>query len=193
MTSTLYHAKNPNNKGGCPETNIPMPSSSNKVRSYISTFIAVLGVLFSLTNFLAMIGVIRNGISQSIVLVLTCGGTGQLSAVIGETIIAIASLGFLALLPAVLLYIALGPLRLRAKWFYSCTLIASIYFLVMIPFATVFGIVLLVALRRRRGEFINDSTHPEIDPEYLSPDSEHRPPSAMGEQPHNLNPNTRLP
>lgn len=130
---------------------------------YMSTYIAVLGILFAMIDGIAVIGVIRNGISLSKEVVLSSRGTGQLAAVMGETIIAIATLSIFAILPAILFYVALGPMRLRAKWFYSCTLVAGIYFLVLIPFASLFGIVLLVALRRRRSEFVNDSTHPKVD------------------------------
>jgi len=146
------------------------------------TFIAVLGVLFALIDGLAVIGVIRNGLSESKALVLSSASSEQLAAVMGETIIAIATLSLFAILPAILLYTALGPMRLRAKWFYSCTWVAGIYFLVLIPFASLFGIVLLVALRRKRSEFVNDSTHPKVDSQYLSPNSEHRLPNAMDEQ-----------
>ncbi len=153
-----------------------------KRSSYISTFIAMIGVLFAIVSCFAVIGTIRNGISQSKIVVLSSGDPTQLAAVVGETIIGIATLSFLALLPAVLLYIALGPMRLRAKWFYSCTLIASIAFLVMIPFATVCGIILLVALRRRRSEFFNDYSHSKFDSEYPAQDSEHHLPNAIAEQ-----------
>jgi hypothetical protein len=138
-----------------------MPSS---LRTSASTVIAVLGVLFALIDGLAVIGVIRNGISQSKAIVMTngVGNPEQLGAVFGEAIIAIAVLSLFALLPAVLLYLALGPMRLRAKWFYLCTLGAGIYFLVLIPVATIFGIVLLVALRRRRGEFTVNPTLPNL-------------------------------
>jgi len=146
-----------------------------KRSSFIATFVAMLGVLFAMIVALAVTGAIRNGILQSKVVVMSGGDPTQLGAVIGEIIISIATLSFLALVPAGLLYIALGPMRLRAKWFHSYTLVASIAFLVMIPFATVFGIILLVALRRRRGEFLNDSKYP-------AQDGEHRPPKAMAEQ-----------
>lgn len=129
----------------------------------MSPFIAVLGILFAMIDGIAVIGVIRNGISLSKEVVLSSRDTGQLAAVMGETIIAIATLSIFAILPAILLYIALGPMRLRAKWFYSSTLVAGIYFLVLIPFASLFGVVLLVALRRRRSEFANDSSHPKVD------------------------------
>jgi len=153
-----------------------------KRTSYMATFIAMLGILCAMIDALAVMGTIRNGISQSKVVVMSGGDPTQLSAVIGETIIGIGTLSILALLPAVLLYIALGPMRLRTKWFYSCTSIASIVFLVTIPVATVCGIILLVALRRRRREFFNDTSDSKFGPEYFAQDSEHRHPNATAEQ-----------
>ncbi|MFZ2282166.1 MAG: hypothetical protein WAW39_30500 [Prosthecobacter sp.] len=120
----------------------------------IAFIVSILGLALSLTNCLAVVKTILDGVHSSRVLMnLTAPDPSQLGAIIGETMIAVASHGFLAIVPATLLYVALVGFRIRKGWFYSCTKLAAVYFLFVLPFATAYGIILLVALRRRKSEF----------------------------------------
>lgn len=123
-----------------------------------SVIVAILGVGFALMDFFAVAKTLYECFANSRQIIALPGADpSQLAAVIGETIIAVVCRGLFAILPASLLYVALVPMRLRAGWFYSCTRIASFYFLLVVPFATVYGIILLIALRRRRSEFIHSA------------------------------------
>jgi len=139
-----------------------MPIAPSKKISVASTAIAVLGILFVVTNCVA---VTKNMVAciDAIMRVTRAGGDpSQAGAVAGEAVIEAVSrivfLGLAAIVPATLLYLALVPMRLRARWFYASTLITCLYLLVLLPFGTVSGFVLLAELRRRRGEFVNNET-----------------------------------
>lgn len=134
--------------------------------SVASFLVGVVGILFTILNGLAVVGVVLNGYSLTRAAVRRLADPTELMAVIGETIIAVVSLGFLAIIPAALLYLALGPLRLRRRWFHPCALTCALYFLLLMPFGTIYGIVLLVVLRRRRAGFAAPLTSlPVADPE----------------------------
>jgi hypothetical protein len=133
------------------------------MKAAIAYIVAILGVALSQTNFLAVVHVIVAGVDAVRELVSSpASDPSLLGAVIGETMIAIASHGLWAIVPAALLYAALAGFRVRKGWFYSCTQLAAIYFLFVPPFATVYGIILLVALRRRKSEFasVNPASPP---------------------------------
>jgi hypothetical protein len=89
----------------------------------------------------------------------------QLAAIIGETIIAFTCRGIIAIIPAILIYLALVPFRQRKQWFYSLARLASYCLLLLFPFGTIFGGILLVMLRRRRPEFVQPVTPSEIPSE----------------------------
>ncbi len=127
------------------------------MKSHLSAICAVLGIGFVFTSSLAAIRTIVDGISASRqVMSLPGSDPSQLSAVIGETIIAFISRGFIAIIPAMLIYLALVPLRERDQSFYTGARLASYCLLVMFPFGTLCGIILLVMLRRRRLEFVRE-------------------------------------
>ncbi|WP_395744139.1 hypothetical protein [Prosthecobacter sp.] len=124
------------------------------MKSPFPTICAVLGIGFAFTSTLASLQTLVHGITASRQVAATHGNDpAQLSAVIGETIIALISRGVIAIIPALLLYLALVPLRLRKPWFYSGAHVAACCLLIMFPFGTVCGGMLLVMLRRRRPEF----------------------------------------
>jgi hypothetical protein len=124
------------------------------MQTTLAFIVALLGVALSITNCSAVINTILDAIAASRALMNSPSpDPSLLSAVIGETIIAIVCHGLLAIVPAALLYAALAGFRLRQEWFYSCTRVAAVYFLYVPPFATIYGIILLVALRRRKAEF----------------------------------------
>jgi CBS domain containing-hemolysin-like protein len=124
------------------------------MRFTASIVIGVIGICLALLNCIAVIRTIAEGfmIAQQVV-TIPDSSPSQLAAVIGETIIAVSSRGLFAILPAILIFIALVPLRLRERWFYRGAFASSIYFILVPPFATIFGIVLLILLRRRRSDF----------------------------------------
>ncbi|MBN8420564.1 MAG: hypothetical protein J0L73_16730 [Verrucomicrobia bacterium] len=128
------------------------------VKNSIAYLFAILGLALSVTNASAVVNVLWNGIASSRALMSSSeGDPSHLSAIAGETIIAVASHGLLAIVPTALLYMALTGFRLRQRWFYSCARMAAVYFLFVPPFATVYGIILLVALRRRKSEFASNA------------------------------------
>ncbi len=134
--------------------------------SVASFLVGVGGILFAILNAIAVVGTAINGYSLTREAVRRLADPAQLAAVIGETIIAVAIIGVLAIIPATLLYLALGPLRLRRRWFYPCALTCALYFLLLMPFGTIYGIVLLVAIRRRRAGFAEPlASLPEAAPE----------------------------
>jgi hypothetical protein len=62
--------------------------------------------------------------------------------------------GFLlALAGLILVLIALLSMRYRAAWFYKSVYVCAIIWLLRIPLGTVLGIILILFLRRHRGEF----------------------------------------
>lgn len=135
------------------------------MKSVIAFIVAILGVVLSVTCCSAALKTITEGIDASReVMTLRGADPSQLSAVIGETLIALASRGLLAIVPAVLLYAALAGFRVRSRWFYSCATLAAVFFLFLPPFATIYGIILLVALRRRKSEFASVSSQPSLPP-----------------------------
>ena len=130
------------------------PDDSYPMRSFISVLVGVLGVLLTVTNCIAVAKTLMSGYTFARELMVRQSDVpAQLGALIGETIVGISSRGLFTVLPAMLLYVALAPLRLRQRWFYISAQICSLYFLLLLPFGTLYGIVLLVAIRRRRGEF----------------------------------------
>ncbi|WP_395751761.1 hypothetical protein [Prosthecobacter sp.] len=139
------------------------------MKSAIALTVAILGVLLSMANGYAVLKTTHAGTSAAQAFMRSpAPDPSHLSAIVGETIIAVTSHGFLAIIPATLLYVALAVLRVRQRWFYSCTTVAAIYFLLVPPFATLYGIILLVALRRRKSEF----GVPAIPPSIHSPENE---------------------
>ena len=118
--------------------------------SVVALVVGVGGIIFTILNGIAVVRTLMNGYSLTREVARNPTDPAQLTAVIGETMIAVITQGFLAIIPATLLYLALGPVRLRRRWFHTCALICALYFLLLMPFGTIYGIVLLVALRRRR-------------------------------------------
>lgn len=162
---SLIFANNANSIASCP----------NKMKSIKSVIVALLGLCFVLLSCISVTRTLLNGYSVAQEMSVQVGlEPSRLAAVIGETLIALASLGLIAILPALLLYVALGPMRLRTGWFYSCAFLSSLYFLVLFPFGTIYGIILLVALRRRRGEFLGEvSSQLQVATVSASPATEH--------------------
>lgn len=125
------------------------------MKSSVSDICAVLGIGFAFTSCLAGIRSIVEGVIASRhVMTLPGSAPAQFAAVIGETIIAFVSRGFIAIIPALLIYVALVPFRRREPWFYSCARLASYCLLILFPFGTLCGSILQVMLRRRRSEFV---------------------------------------
>ena len=124
------------------------------MRSISSFVVGIFGLFFALLNCIAVIRTIVAGVTiAQQVMALPDSNVSRLGAVIGETIVAVSSRGLFAILPALLIYIALVPLRLKERWFYRGVYVSSIYFILVPPFATIYGIVLLIALRRKRSDF----------------------------------------
>lgn len=124
------------------------------MRFIASVVVGIVGLCLALLSCVAVVKTIVVGVSTAQQLMnLSDSGVSRLGVVMGETIVAASSRGLFALLPALLIYIALVHLRLRKRWFYHGAYYSSIYFILVPPFATIYGIVLLIALRRRRGEF----------------------------------------
>ena len=126
------------------ESNTQPPSPS-----VLPLIVGVVGILFTILNGILVAGSLMNGYT----IARHSMDTSQLAAVIGETLITVACIGLFAIIPATLLDLAIRQLRLRRRWFYTCALICALYFLLLPPFGTIFGIILLIALRRRRAEF----------------------------------------
>lgn len=125
------------------------------MKSHVSFICAILGIGFAFTSGLAGIRTILAGLSAAQqLMMLPSSEPAELTAIIGETIIALTSRGFIAIIPALLIYLALAPFRQREQWFYSCSRLASYCLLILFPFGTICGIILLVMLRRRRAEFV---------------------------------------
>jgi hypothetical protein len=134
------------------------------MKSRVSAICAVLGVGFAFTSSLAGIRTIVDGVFASrYVMSLPGSDPAQFGAVIGETIIAFVSRGFIAIIPALLIYLALVPFRQREQWFYSCARLASYCLLILFPFGTICGSILLVMLRRHRTEFAAKGREPILD------------------------------
>ena len=145
-------------------------TNQHRMRFIASIAVGIIGLCLALLSCLAVMRTIVAGAQQSIA--LPDHEVSQLGVVIGETIVAVSSRGLFAILPALLIYIALVLLRLRAPWFYRGAYASSIYFILVPPFATIYGIVLFIALRRRRGgfreatdlTFESDEKHPRQEP-----------------------------
>lgn len=119
-----------------------------------SIVVGIIGIGFTVLNCFSVMRTITEGVMMAKRLTaLPTRDASQLSAVIGETVIAVSCCGMLTILPALLIYITLVPLRLRSRWFYRWAFASSIYFILVPPFATILGLILLTALRRRRSEF----------------------------------------
>lgn len=129
------------------------PGTRATTPSAVSIIVGAGGIIFTVLNAVAVVRTLMSGYSLTRVVTRNLTNPAQLSAVIGETLIAVICRGLLAIIPATLLYLALGPLRLRRRWFHTCALICALYFLLLMPFGTIYGVVLLVALRRRRTGF----------------------------------------
>jgi hypothetical protein len=118
--------------------------------SHVSFICAILGIGFAFTSSLAGIRTIVDGVFASRhVMTLPGSDPTQLTAVIGETIIAFVSRGFIAIIPALLIYLALVPFRQREQWFYSCARLTSYCLLILFPFGTI------IAAIAPRGVFSN--------------------------------------
>ncbi len=125
------------------------------MKSHVSYICAILGIGFAFTSSLAGIRTLVDGVSATRhVMALTGSDPAQLGAIIGETIVAFTCRGIVAIIPAMLIYWALVPFQQREQWFYSCARLASYCLLVLFPFGTICGTLLLVMLRRRRSEFV---------------------------------------
>jgi hypothetical protein len=126
---------------------------SHRIR-HRSITIALLGIIFTVMSCSAVTWAILGEITSLNCISLGFDNPLDSAVVIGETVIDIIfaniNQGLLAILPATLLYIAFGLMRFRARWFCICTFASSLYFLVLLPFGTVCGIILLVELRRSR-------------------------------------------
>ena len=138
------------------------------MKSIASVVVGIVGLCLTLLSCLAVTRTIVAGAQQAAHL---DGGVSRLGGVIGETIVAVSSRGLFAILPALLIYIALVPLRLRERWFYRGAYASSIFFVLVPPFATIYGIVLLIALRRRRGDF-REATELTFESVEMHPSSE---------------------
>jgi predicted branched-subunit amino acid permease len=124
------------------------------MKSYFSAIFAILGIGLSITGSLAGIRTIVDGVFASWhVITLPGSDPAQLGAIIGESIIAFTCRGIIAVIPAMLIYLALGPFRQRKQWFYSWARLASYCLLILFPIGTICGCILLVMLRCRRSEF----------------------------------------
>ena len=151
------------------------------MRYIASIVVGAIGIGFALLNCIAVMRTIAEGITVAQqVMAPRNSNVSLLAAVIGETLVAVSSRGVFAILPALLILIALIPLRLRERWFYRCAFASSIYFVLVPPFATIYGIVLLIALKRRRSDFRRVSvptleeadTHPQPSELSFPPRSE---------------------
>lgn len=129
------------------------------MKSRVSGICAILGIGFAFTGSLAGLRTIWDGVLEARqVISLPSSDPTQLAAVIGEAIIAFVSIGFIVIIPAMLIVLALGPLRQRGYWCYSWSRPASYCLLFLFPFGTVCGTILLVMLRRSRSEFVRGET-----------------------------------
>jgi hypothetical protein len=121
----------------------------------ILTIFAIFGIALAFSSCLAGIKTIFDAIF-SFPELLGKGGVGdpaQLSAIIGEVIISFCSRGVLAVFPALLIYLSLVPLRLRSNWFYQWARLSSFSLLILFPFGSFLGCVLLVLLKRNKSQF----------------------------------------
>lgn len=136
------------------------------MKSRVSAICAILGIGFAFTGSLAGIRTIWAGVLDAWqVISLPSSEPTQLAAVIGEAIITFVSSGFIVIIPAMLIFLALGPFRQRGHWFYSWSRPASYCLLILFPFGTVCGTILLVMLRRSRFEFVRSETLSETPAE----------------------------
>lgn len=125
------------------------------MKFYLSVICAILGIGLALFDSAAGIKTIVDAalaIPQQIK-VDGVGDPSKLSAIIGEAIIAYVSRGVFAFIPAILIYLALGPLRLRQNWFHQWARIAGWCLVILLPFGSICGCILLVLIRRRKSEF----------------------------------------
>jgi hypothetical protein len=116
---------------------------------------ALLGSGLALTGFFAVIRTLSMGfMAASRLMTMPDIAPSDLTAVIGETIIAIFSRGVLLLPSAVLIYLAFFPLRQRNPIYYSIARLSCYSMLIAFPVGTLVGIVLLMLLRRIKHELI---------------------------------------
>lgn len=145
---------------------VPIKYIIRVMKFTVSAICAILGIAFAITSCIAGVRTIVDGVYASQHVISSPGSDpSQLAAIIGETIIAFVCRGIIALIPAILIYVALVPFRLRKQWFYSGARLASYCLLLLFPLGTICGCIFLAMLRRRRSEFARSGSLSEIPSE----------------------------
>ena len=125
------------------------------MKSVISVICAVLGIGLALLDSAAGIKTIVDLVfaAANLAKETGLGDPAQLSALIGEAIIAFVTRGVAAIVPTMLICVALGPLSLREHWFYFWARLAAWSLLILFPVGTICWIVILLMVKGKKAEF----------------------------------------
>ena len=132
------------------------------MKAHFAAICALLGSGFALTGSFATIRTLAAGfMAARHLMARPDSAPSDLTAVIGETVIAVFSRGVLLLPSAILIYLAFFPLRQRDPTYYSVARLSCYCMLIAFPVGTLAGIVLLMLLRRIKHEMIVPDEHAE--------------------------------
>ncbi|MBK8035780.1 MAG: hypothetical protein IPK22_01390 [Verrucomicrobiaceae bacterium] len=139
------------------------------MRPFLSALLAALGVCFAALHFAGFMHWLAGSACAFIEVAGQASvSPSELSAGIGENIILFVLRGLFSILPAALLYTVLVATKFRKPWFYYSTYCACLFFFILIPIGSVFGLILFIALRRRKTEFFNSSQTTKSPPPILN-------------------------
>lgn len=125
------------------------------MKTHFAAICALLGSGFAFTGSFAAIRTLVAGFTAARHCIATPDSApSDLTAIIGETIIAVFSRGVLLLPAAILIYLAFFPLRLRDPIYYAATRLSCCCMMIAFPVGTLAGFVLLMLLRRIKREMI---------------------------------------
>ena len=117
---------------------------------------AIIGALMQIAPVLGMIATVAWMVRSFAALNTSPSGTSdpsQLGALIGEALIATFVGMLISLVGAILLLLAVFPMRYRSPWLYWLLILLGSLYLLAAPLGTIIGIVFLLVASTKRQEF----------------------------------------
>ncbi len=133
-----------------------MPEPQKRVSRSRGHWLAVIGAWIQIVPVLGMIGTVI-GMVRTFTSLTAHSGIGdpsQLSAIIGEVLIATFVGMLIALIGAIMLLVAVFSMRYRSPWLFCLLIVLGALYLLAFPLGTIIGVVFLVVALTKRQEFV---------------------------------------